>query len=507
MLSSEIDLSRLTPTEGSYLLELLNQYDERLRYNKLDFWFPDTGPFARRFYPKHIAFLNAGNAIRERAFFGGNRVGKSETCAYELACHATGRYPWWWEGRRFDCPISAVCLGKSHQNVRDVAQYKLLGNVNDLGSGMIPKDHLHKPFMKQGIPNGISQISVDHYDEDGVKDGVSVIDFMSYEQGYEIFQGVSRHFTWEDEESPDPKIHSELITRTATVDGLTVISFTPLEGLTETVLTFIPEGEFPPNNINIVKGVQRWVSRIGWSDVPHLSERAKKELLASYHEYEIEARTEGLPAIGAGKVFKIPEGDFVIPSFQIPNHWPRCYGFDFAFFGGFSACAWLAYDEENDTVYLTDVYKMSNREPALHASAILSRGSWIPGVIDPSAKRKMANGNEWIERYQELGLDITLANNSRDVGLMEMNNRLVDGRFKVFNHCMQWLQEYRLYRFNDKREIPKNLSDDLMDATRYGIMSGIDRAISMAEWDADQNHNDKLQKAFTEQSRDKVTGY
>ncbi len=37
-----------------------------------------------------------------------NRVGKTEGAGgYEMTCHLTGRYPHWWEGRRFSGPVRA----------------------------------------------------------------------------------------------------------------------------------------------------------------------------------------------------------------------------------------------------------------------------------------------------------------------------------------------------------------------------------------------------------------
>ena len=44
-----------------------------------------------------------------------------------------------------------------------------------------------------------------------------------------------------------------------------------------------------------------------------------------------------------------------------------------------------------------------------------------------------------------------------------------EDRFKVFNTCTKWLSERRLYHRMDGKVVKKE--DDLMDATRGGVMS------------------------------------
>jgi Terminase RNaseH-like domain len=46
--------------------------------------------------------------------------------------------------------------------------------------------------------------------------------------------------------------------------------------------------------------------------------------------------------------------------------------------------------------------------------------------------------------------------------------RMEAGRFKVFKHLNDWWDEFRLYHRRDGRVVKEY--DDLMSATRYGIM-------------------------------------
>ncbi len=93
----------------------------RASTRRFDLFYPDTGPLRRGLYQKHLEFFRAGRAYRERCFMAANRVGKTEGAGgYEMTCHLTGRYPDWWEGRRFSGPVRAWAAGKTNETTRDV---------------------------------------------------------------------------------------------------------------------------------------------------------------------------------------------------------------------------------------------------------------------------------------------------------------------------------------------------------------------------------------------------
>lgn len=56
-----------------------------------------------------------------------------------------------------------------------------------------------------------------------------------------------------------------------------------------------------------------------------------------------------------------------------------------------------------------------------------------------------------------------------EAGLFEMLERMQTGRFKVFAHLNEWFEEFRLYHRKDGKVVKEG--DDLMAATRYGVMS------------------------------------
>jgi hypothetical protein len=58
---------------------------------------------------------------------------------------------------------------------------------------------------------------------------------------------------------------------------------------------------------------------------------------------------------------------------------------------------------------------------------------------------------------------------SVEAGLMVMLDRMRTGKLKVFKEHNDWWEEFRLYHRRDGRVVKEG--DDLMCATRYGLMS------------------------------------
>src|ERR1035441_1295250 len=168
----------------------------------------------------------------------GNRTGKTETGAYEMACHLTGQYPPWWQGKRFAKRINAWACGTTNGTTRDIVQEKLLGPEGAHGTGMIPADSIDHVTNKQGLPNAVDSIYVRH-----ALGGISRVSFKSYESGRKSFEGTAQHVIWLDEESP-LDIYIECLYRTATTGGVLYTTFTPLAGMSDVVKSFLePENE------------------------------------------------------------------------------------------------------------------------------------------------------------------------------------------------------------------------------------------------------------------------
>ncbi len=219
----------------------------------------------------------------------------------------------------------------------------------------------------------------------------------------------------------------------------------------------------------------RHVTRMTIDDVDHYSDEERETIVKSYLPHERDARLKGVPTLGAGAIYPVPESDVTVAPFEIPAYWPKAYGLDVGW--NRTAAIWGAFDRDTDTVYLFTEHYRGQAEPSIHAEAIKARGEWIPGVIDPASRgRAQGDGEQLLQTYKNLGLNVDTANNAVEAGIYEVWQRLSTGRLRVFSTCQNWFTEFRQYHRNDKGAIVKE-HDHLMDATRYFIMSGLKRAI------------------------------
>jgi len=386
---------------------------------------------------------------------------------YELVCHLTGDYPTWWPGRRFDKPVEAWAVGKTGQTVRDVIQKKLLGPKNAIGTGLIKGELIENTTPRSGIPNAIDTIYVKHK-----SGGVSEIGLKSYDQGRQSFEGTKKDVIWLDEECP-LEVYTECLLRTTDTtgkednNGIMMTTFTPLLGMSEVVLQFLPNGEISEEH----QGSKAVISAT-WDDVPHLTEETKRKLLASIPPYQRDARAKGVPQLGSGAIFPVSEDDYLVDDFEIPDHWPRSYGLDVGW--NKTAAVWGALDPETGITYLYSEHYKGEAEPIIHGTSIKERGSWIPGVIDPAARgRSQVDGRKLLDMYinDPVGLDLTPAQNAVESGIYEVWMGLSCGKIKVFKSLSNWRAEARLYRRDEKGKVVKKM-DHLMDSTRYLIVSG-----------------------------------
>jgi len=424
-------------------------------------YFPETGLLRRELYPKHCEFFAAGVDHRERLMLAANRVGKTEGVGgFETTLHLTGQYPAWWRGRRFTRPISAWIAGDTGTTVRDILQQKLLGPIGNLGTGLIPGDSLERVVRASGVPDKVESFYVKH-----TSGGISRAVFKSYAEQRESFQGTEQDVIWLDEEPP-LSVYTECLLRTLTNNGMIMLTFTPLLGMSEVVLAFLPGGKLEiQSDISKPATTTKFVVMATWDDAPHLTKAAKDELWKSIPPYQRDARSKGIPQLGSGAIYPVPESDLLVDPFAIPAYWPQGYGMDVGW--NFTAAVFGAHNRETDCLYLTHEYKRSHAEPSIHVHAIKAPGDWIPGFIDPASRgRSQKDGSQLLWDYRQLGLKLQPADNGVESGLYSVWNRMSTGRLKVFRNMGNWLTEFRLYRRDDHGRVVKD-NDHEMDATRY----------------------------------------
>ena len=140
-----------------------------------------------------------------------------------------------------------------------------------------------------------------------------------------------------------------------------------------------------------------------------------------------------------------------------------------------TAALWGALDRQSDIVYVYSEHYQSDGQPSVHAQGILSRGGWIPGVIELMTNgRNQNDGWRLLEMYKKLGLKLESAASSEESGIYEVWQRMSAGRLKVFRTLGNFFQEYRLYRRNEHGQVVKD-NDQLMNCLRCLCVSGRQR--------------------------------
>ena len=213
---------------------------------------------------------------------------------------------------------------------------------------------------------------------------------------------------------------------------------------------------------------------VNWEQSPHLTQEAKESMLLSIPPWQRRSRTEGIPQLGTGTIYNVPVEEFVIENVQLQPYWPRCFSLDVGW--KINAVVFGAIDKDSGTLFIYDEIYKSHSEPTVIASAIKARGNWIPGTVDPASRgRSQKDGTTLLGIYRDLGLDLRPANNAVESGILKVWEMLSQGQIKVFKRCQNLLAEYHLYR-RDKNGRVVKANDHALDALRYMVMSGMDRA-------------------------------
>jgi len=447
--------------------ELVN----RKRFRKIEFYDP---------YPFQKQFHDTGFQHNQRLLMCANRIGKSYSGAAEMAMHLTGIYPDWWEGKKYTKAINAWVGGVSNESTRDICQAELLGSPEDpeaFGTGAIPRDCIVSTERKPGVPNAKALAVIKHVSGDN-----STVHFKSYESGVEKWMGRSVDCIWLDEE-PDRALYSQAVTRTLDRKGMVYLTFTPEQGMTETVSAFMNDLKRGQSLTNATwDDASEDIRTVVRGKPGHLDHVTMEQILAAYSPHEREMRKYGKPTIGSGLVFPIPEEKLIYDDVRIQSHWPRIAGIDFGWDHD-TAVVWGALDPDEEIFYVYDAYNANKRSPAEHAREIMRRPQFIPIAYPHDGNRRDSMGNPGLaDQYRSHGCNFLLdhfsnppalgqkkGSNSVEEGIQQMVVWMEEGRFKIKSDLHHLLQEYRQYHRKDGKIVP--VRDDSMSAMRYGFMS------------------------------------
>lgn len=196
-----------------------------------------------------------------RALFWGNRVGKTEWGAQEVARVALGEHGWIQPGEIWSfCP--------SFDEQKDTTQKKLLS--------YIPEHRiLDRTWLRKGI---VKELTID-----AGQGRVSKITFKSYEQGREKAQGAGKVLIWFDEEPPKDIWEEAFVRVEAGTMLYIILTMTAIKGMT----WVYNEIYLNTSNPDI------FVSEAGWDDNPWLTEEQKQQMARGLSAQSLKTRKEG----------------------------------------------------------------------------------------------------------------------------------------------------------------------------------------------------------------------
>jgi len=391
----------------------------------------------------------------------GNQLGKTLAGAAECSMHLTGEYPDWWQGRRFEEPVILIAGSESAELTRDGVQRLLVGppdREEEWGTGFIPQRCIADRTRRMGVSNALDTVTVKHK-----SGGRSTLYLKSYDQGRSKWQANTVNFVWFDEEPPED-VYFEGITRTNATKGSVMVTFTPLKGMSSVVARFLLEDSADRETITMTI-----------EDAEHFTPEERQKIIDGYPAHEREARTKGIPTLGSGLIFPVLEESIVVDPFDIPKIWVQIGGCDFGYDHPFGA-ARLAWDRDNDVVYVTADYRERQTTPIIHAAALRPWGEWLPWAWPHDGlQHDKGSGEQLAKQYRDQKLEMLPeratfedGTNGVEAGISDMLQRMQTGRWKVFSNCKSWLEERRLYHRKDGKIVKER--DDVLSASRYALM-------------------------------------
>lgn len=437
--------------------DLLEERGRRLRYNAIKRYKP---------YPKQAEFHAHGLKYDERCLGAGNQLGKTLAGSMESAYHLTGCYPDDWRGRVIPHANVGWVGGVTGEVIRDTTQKLLVGRLqrgpDELGTGSIPRDCIIDVVKgPMGDKGSLDHVKVRHKDR-----GISLAYFKSYATGREKWQGDTIDWYWYDEEPPYD-IYSEGKTRTnkGQVGRFGWMTFTPLLGMTDVV------NQFYKKPTSVQKLIMMTIN-----DVGHYTDEEKKNIIAGYEDWELDARINGIPTLGSGRIFRYKEEDIRERHISdIPKHWALLNGLDFGWDHP-QACVQIAWDKDEDVIHVIRGRKARETKP-LEMWAMVR--AWADGI--PTAwphdgfSHDKGSGKQLAEQYSDVGFDMHHEHTTHEEGgfgveaaLTEMHDRFSSKRLRVDEGLEEFWEEFRLY--HRKNGVIVKLNDDFISALRYAIM-------------------------------------
>lgn len=449
--AAEIDriMREGTELEKARVTELLAEYDEILENNPLEGFEP---------YQKQSDFLSALEPTK--AFFGGNRAGKTEIGIVDDLIQAVDRqslpehlFPY----KRWDPPFFCRIVSPDFTATMEgviFTKLRKLAPKGQLKGGSWEKAYDQQRRMLK-FANG------------------SWFQFLTSEQDVDKHSGAALHRVHFDEEPPGEKgllLYRENRMRLIDYGGQVMITMTPLFGMSWTH-DDVWMRRHEPGTFAVTASIY---------DNPHIDPKEIEAAFAGMSVEERKSRAEGQFVHFKGLVYNEFDTATHVVSPPDREHIAKqdiVVGIDPGV--RWTGIVYTAFDNDNAAVVFDEIFLTGTTvEDAVVAIQRKNR-EWGIGpssyVIDPSARNRSLTNAEAVEgAYARAGIWTVHGQADVEVGVLETKRRLQTDGIVISEDCQRLLWEIPRYRMDDKADgrfavVKEN--DHELDALRYALMS------------------------------------
>jgi len=401
------------------------------------------------------------STAKTRLLLGGKRSGKTTWGVVECSWAALGIHPYL---DYPDPPLKIRVCGVSNEGVRAI--------LLPMFMEWLPRHAIKK------MPTKDDMVMILH--------NGTFIEFKSYEQDVEKYEGTERHICWMDEEPPRDLYESNFMrTISSGINGKLIITCTPLHGLNWIYDELYDNPRAVPPAVENV--------HVSIFDNPHLSKEAIETIKQDpAMQDSLDSVLHGMFIPKSGLIYKSWDQDkHVIPAVTTPDKdWLLAIGMDLhdrnphgiLFLGLNKDNVWTVYDEIYEQCIISELAekikaKLGVRWPPRLAIADTSLNA-------PQSITGMSEAQELASKY---GIYITEAHKDVQSGILKVTSLLNPGVGKkpalyITENCRNLIREFKHYvwdeyaRRKDKynpKEAPRKKDDHLLDALRYVCMANI----------------------------------
>ena len=427
-----------------------------------------------QWYSPHSAQIAFHRSLAKiRGLFGGNQSGKSLAGAVEIAFTVGKVHPW----RANEIgPVFArdCCVDFAHvQQVLLPTYRKLLPPYPCKLPGVTHegKERYWPGLLNNDFDKAYSAVDkVLHFADGGV------VEFKSYDQGWQKFGGSQRHITRMDEE-PDEPIYNENLARQTIYQTNIIVTMTPLQ-YSQWLYNRIFEAAAGDTDIAAFQ--------MSSYDNPHANKDVLDKMAESISDpAEREARLFGTFTFLAGRVYKEYGDHNRLDHFLIHDDWEKTIIID-PHLEKKTAVNWIARDPDNQKGYIYREADLSGTIKEICDEIIsLNAGDHIELIIvDPSSKQKskLDGRGAIIDEIRKYLPGAVLANNAVDKGVDRVRQLVKNRPGGPLLYCLRScpITDHQLSNYSwkpptatgedrSKAQVVKR-DDDHCDCVRYWAM-------------------------------------